>query len=47
MKKNFKIIGLIYLMVALFTYVLTQRVDRLEGAEDYQNQNKSIVLSVK
>ena len=47
MKKNLKVIGLIYLMIGVFTYVLTLRVDRLEGAEDYQNQNQSIVLSVK
>lgn len=47
MKKNFKIIGLIYLMVALFTYILTQRVECLEEVEGYQYQNQSIVLSVK
>lgn len=47
MKKNIKIIALIYVGVALFTYALTLRVDRLEAQEDYQQQNKSIVLRTR
>ena len=33
-----------YLGVALFTYALTLRVDRLEAQEDYQKQNQAMVL---
>ena len=47
MKKDIKIIALIYVGVALFTYALTLRMERLEGQEDIKNQNKSIVLSIK
>lgn len=47
MKKNIKIIALIYVGVALFTYALTLRVDRLEAQEDYQQQNKAIVLRTR
>ena len=47
MKKNIKIITLIYVGVALFTYALTLRVDRLEAQEDYQKQNQSIVLRTR
>ncbi len=44
MKKNVQFILLIYLGVALFTYALTLRVDRLEAQEDYQKQNQAMVL---
>lgn len=47
MKKDIKIIALIYVGVALFTYALTLRMERLEGQEDIQNQNQSIVLRIK
>ena len=47
MKKNIKIITLVYVGVALLTYVLTLRVDKLESMEDQANQNKSIVLKLK
>jgi len=47
MKKNIKIVALIYVGVALFTYALTLRVDHLEAQEDYQNQNKAIVLRTR
>lgn len=47
MKKNLKFIAIIYIGVALFTYALTLRVERLEAQEDYQKQNESIVLRIK
>ena len=47
MKKDIKVIALIYLGVALFTYVLTLRVERLEQQEDTLNKNQSIVLRIK
>ena len=47
MKKNIKIIALVYVGVAVLTYALTLRVERLEGQEDIENQNKSIVLRVR
>lgn len=47
MKKNIKFIALIYVGVALFTYALTLRVDRLEAQEDYQKQNQAIVLRTR
>lgn len=47
MKKNLKIITMIYIGVAVFTYVLTLRIERLEAQEDYQKQNESIVLRMK
>lgn len=47
MKKNIKIIALIYIGVAVLTYALTLRIERLEGQEDIENQNKSIVLRVR
>lgn len=47
MKKNIKIIALVYIGVAVLTYALTLRIERLEGQEDIQNQNQSIVLSVR
>lgn len=47
MKKNLKLITMIYIGVAVFTYVLTLRIERLEAQEDYQKQNESIVLRMK
>lgn len=47
MKKNIKIIALIYIGVAVLTYTLTLRIQRLEGQEDIENQNNSIVLRVR
>ena len=47
MKKNLKLIVLIYVGVAVLTYALTLRVDKLESMEDLNNQNKSIVLKLK
>ncbi len=47
MKKNLKIIALIYVGVAILTYALTLRVDRLESNEDTSYQNRKIVLKLK
>jgi len=47
MKKNLKIIALIYVGVAILTYALTLRVDKLESMEDQSNQTKRIVLKLK
>lgn len=47
MKKNLKIIVLIYVGVAILTYALTLRVDRLESNEDTSYQNRKIVLKLK
>lgn len=47
MKKNIKLITIIYIGIALFTYALTLRVERLEAQEDYQKQNQAIVLRMK
>lgn len=47
MKKSIKIIALIYIGVAVFTYALSLRVDRLEAVEDYQAQKESLVFKIK
>lgn len=47
MKKNLKLITLIYVGVAILTYALTLRVDRLENVEDTNCQNRKIVLKIK
>lgn len=47
MKKNVKIILLIYMGVVVFTYALTLRVDRLEHQEDRTNKNSSMVFRIK
>lgn len=47
MKKNLKLIAIIYVGVAILTYALTLRVDRLESMEDTKYQTKSIVLKLK
>ena len=47
MKKDLKIIALIYIGVAVLTYALTLRIERLEQQEDILNKNQSIVLRIK
>ena len=47
MKKNFKIIALAYIGVALLTYAITLRVDKLESMEDQETQSKTMVLKLK
>ena len=48
MKRKIKIITLVYLGVAVLTYALTLRVDKLESMEESNTyQNKSIVLKLK
>ncbi len=47
MKKNIKIVTLIYIGVALFTYALSLRMNRLELQEDVKNQNQAIVIHIK
>lgn len=47
MKKNLKIIALIYVGVAILSYALTLRVDRLESMEDTGYQNRKIVLKLR
>ena len=47
MKKDLKLIVIIYVGVAILTYALTLRIDRLESVEDTKYQTKSIVLKLK
>ena len=48
MKKKIKIIALVYVGVAILTYALTLRVDRLESMEEESKyQDRSIVLKLK
>ena len=47
MKKNIKILALIYVGVALFAYILSLRVERLESKDDISNKNEAIVLKMK
>ena len=47
MKKSIKIISLIYVGVAAFTYALSLRVDRLEAQDEYQIQKESLVFRLK
>lgn len=47
MKKNIKIIALIYIGVAVFTYAISLRMNRLEMQEDVQKQNQEIVIRIK
>ena len=47
MKKNLKLILIIYVGVAVLTYAMTLRIDRLGSMEDTVNQNKSVVLKLK
>ena len=47
MKKEMKLVVLIYLGVAILTYALTLRVEHLESQEDYQNQKEEIVYRTR
>lgn len=47
MKKNIKIVALVYVGLALFTYALTLRTDRLERSGDLRNHNQSLVLELR
>jgi len=47
MKKDLKLIAIIYLGVMAFAYAMTLRVEKLESVEDTSYQNKSIVLKLK
>lgn len=47
MKKNMKVVVLIYIGVALFTYALTLRVDRLESQGDKMINSSSVTLRIK
>ena len=47
MKKNIKLIALIYIGVVVVTYAVTLRVEKLNSIEDTDYQNKTIVLKLK
>ena len=47
MKKDFKVIALIYVGVALFAYALTLRIESLSSREEIAKQNQSIILKIK
>lgn len=47
MKKTTKCLILIYVGVALFSYVLSFSVNKLESREDLRNQNESLVLRAR
>lgn len=47
MKKSIKIITLIYIGVAVFTYAMSLRIDQLEQQDDYQIQKESLVFKIK
>ncbi len=47
MKKNVKAMILIYVGVAMVSYLLSYRMNRLSKVEETENQNKSIVLKVR
>ena len=47
MKKEIKIIALAYVLVAVFTYALSIRVESLDNISDTNNHNRSIVLKLK
>lgn len=47
MKKNIKIIVLVYVGLACLTYVLTLRIERLEAQDDINIQNKRVALRVR
>ena len=47
MKKKIKVVVLIYVGVALFTYAISLRVNKLNSMEDTNNQNQSMVLKLK
>ena len=47
MKKNVKVMVLIYIGVALASYLVSCRMNRLSSVEETKNQNKSIVLKLR
>ena len=47
MKKSVKITIIVYIGAVLFTYAMTQRIERLESGSEKTQQNKSIVLKLK
>ena len=47
MKKKVKVIVLAYVGVALLTYAISLRIEKLNSMEDTANQNKTIVLKLK
>lgn len=47
MKKNVKFVVLVYVGVAIMTYAMSLRIDRLSSVEDNKNENKSIVLKLR
>ena len=47
MKKNIKVMVLIYIGVAIVSYGLSVRMNRLSNIEETKNQNKSIVLKLR
>ncbi|MDD6224210.1 MAG: hypothetical protein PUB18_04330 [bacterium] len=47
MKKEMKIMICIYVIVAVFAYTLSLRIEKLESRDDIRNQNQSIVLRVQ
>ena len=47
MKKRLGFIILIYIGVAVFTYALTLRVDRLENQEDYMHKGEIAIFHLK
>ena len=46
MKKEIRIVVLVYIVVAVLTYVTSLRFDRLSNVES-ENQNRTIVLKLK
>lgn len=47
MKRSVKIIILIYIGVAVFTYAIALRTNQLEQQDDYKIQKESIVFKIK
>ena len=47
MKRSVKITIIVYIGAIIFTYAMTQRIERLESGQEKQQQNKSIVLKLK
>lgn len=45
--KKIKLLICLYIGVALFAYISTMRIERLESREDINNQNKAIVLKIQ
>ena len=47
MKKELKVLALVYVGVMILTYAISLRIDSLSNIEDTKNQNKSIVLKLR